>query len=128
MTNQLNVLDITLHVNRSDITALQFIIPLRNEINQVVYSANSRSAFFDIQDGGEYPCGNNNPGSTDTGNPKCFIYNGDNTEMGFPTIITMQDISYTGSIIKARLLFYNPDVNIRWFTVKVRAYSGTPDP
>lgn len=52
MTGRLNVLDMTFNVNRSDITGLQFIIPQVNEINQVLYSANSRSAFFNINDGG----------------------------------------------------------------------------
>ena len=127
MTGRLNVLDMTFYVNRSDITGLQFIIPLRNEINQLIYSANARSAFFNIEDGGQYPCGNNNPGVTGTGYPKCFIYNGDNTDMGFPTIITMIDFQYTGSVIKARLILSNPDIDMRWFTIKVRAFSGTPD-
>ena len=47
--------------------------------------------------------------------------------MGFPTIITMVDFTYSGSIIKARLLFYNPDVNMVWFSIKVKAFAGTPD-
>lgn len=47
--------------------------------------------------------------------------------MGFPTIITMVDFQYSGSVIKARLLLHNPDVVMKWFTIKVRAFSGTPD-
>lgn len=47
--------------------------------------------------------------------------------MGFPTVITMFDFTYSGTIIKARLIFYNPDVPNKWFTIKVKAYSGTPD-
>ena len=69
----------TFYTNRTDITALEFEIPLVNEINTVLYSANSFSAFFSINDGGEYPCGNNDPGVTGTGNPKCYIKNGINT-------------------------------------------------
>lgn len=52
MVDRLNVLDMTLHVNRSDITGLQFIIPQVNEINEVLYNVNSRTAFFSINDGG----------------------------------------------------------------------------
>ncbi len=126
MTGKLNVLDMVFYVNRSDITGLQFIIPQVNEINQPIFGANTLSAFFNINDGGQYPCGNNDPGVPGTGYPKCFIYNGINTEMGFPTIITMFDFVYTGSVIKARLLLYNPDIPNMWFTVKVRAYSDTP--
>ena len=120
------MIDMTFYTNRTDISALEFEIPLVNEINGVVYSANSFTAFFSINDGGEYPCGNNHPGVSGTGNPKCFIYNGDNSEMGFPTVITMLDISYT-SIIRARLLLFNPDQTGVWFSVNVKAYSGTPD-
>ena len=123
---QFNVIDMTLYVNRTDITALQFTIPLLDELNRVVYSANTRSAFFNINDGGQYPCGNNNPGVGGTGTPLCYIYNGDNTEMGFPTIITMFNFRYTGGVIKARLLLYNPDLPSVWFTIKVKAFSGTP--
>lgn len=47
--------------------------------------------------------------------------------MGFPTVITMIDFQYSGSVIKARLLLSNPDIDMKWFTIKVRAYSGTPD-
>ena len=46
--------------------------------------------------------------------------------MGFPTVITMVDISYT-SRIKARLLIHNPDVTGAWFSINVKAYAGTPD-
>ena len=125
MTGKLNLIDMTFYTNRTDITGLQFEVPLVNPINGVVYSSNSLSAFFSISDGGEYPCGNNDPGDSGTSNPKCFIYNGVNTEMGFPTIITMFDITYT-SRIKARLLIYNPDVDGVWFSINVKAFSGTP--
>lgn len=47
--------------------------------------------------------------------------------MGFPTVITMIDFQYTGNVIKARLIFANPDLDMKWFTIKVRAFSGTPD-
>lgn len=48
--------------------------------------------------------------------------------MGFPTIITMVDFQYSAAnIIKARILLHNPDIDMRWFTVKVRAFSGSPD-
>lgn len=128
MTGRLNIFDMTFYVNRSDITGLQFIIPQRNQINQLLYNVNTRSAFFDINDGGQFPCGNNHPGVTGTGYPKCYIYNGDNSQMGFPTIITMVDFQYSAAnIIKARLIFSNPDVDNKWFTIKVRAFSGTPD-
>lgn len=66
----------TLYVSRNDISALQFEIPLVNEVNTVMYSTNFRSAFFNLNDGNEYPCGNNNPAQTNTGNPKCYIFNG----------------------------------------------------
>jgi hypothetical protein len=56
-----------------------------------LFTGNTRSAFFNINDGGQYPCGNNYPGVPGTGKPKCFIYNGKNTHMGFPTVITMID-------------------------------------
>lgn len=47
--------------------------------------------------------------------------------MGFPTIITMFNIKYTGNIIKARLLLYNPITAGVWFTIKAKAFSGTPN-
>jgi hypothetical protein len=56
-----------------------------------LFTGNTRSAFFNINDGGQYPCGNNHPGVPGTGKPKCYIYNGKNTHMGFPTVITMVD-------------------------------------
>ena len=46
--------------------------------------------------------------------------------MGFPTIITMVDITYT-TRIKARLLVHNPDQVGQWFTINVKAYAGNPD-
>lgn len=52
ITSQLNVIDMTFYVNRSDITALQFSIPLVDEMNQVIYSTNAFTAFFGINDGG----------------------------------------------------------------------------
>jgi len=61
-----------------------------------------------------------------TGVPLCYIYNGDITEMGFPTIITMYNFQYSGGVIHARLLLYNPDAAGMWFTIKVKAFSGTP--
>lgn len=47
--------------------------------------------------------------------------------MGFPTVITMTDFVYSGSIIKARLLLKNPDVAAKWFSVRVKAFAGTHD-
>lgn len=46
--------------------------------------------------------------------------------MGFPTVITMIDITYT-SVIRARILLSNPDLAGVWFSINVKAYSGTPD-
>ena len=47
--------------------------------------------------------------------------------MGFPTIITMTDFSYSGSIIRARIVLKNPDVTGKWFSVRVKAFSGVHD-
>lgn len=119
----------TFHVTRTDITGLQFFIPLVDEVNNPIYGANLATAFFGISDGGRYPCGNNDPTDPNTGNPKCYIYNGNNQNMGYPTVITMVDFNYdsTAKVIKARLLLYNPDILTAYFSIRVRAFKGTAD-
>jgi hypothetical protein len=78
-----------------------------------------------LLDGSEYPCGNNNPSETATGNPKCYIFNGDKTNMGIPTSITMYDIAYQNNKIIARIILNNPDVIDSWMSVRVKAYAGS---
>lgn len=46
--------------------------------------------------------------------------------MGYPTVITMVDLVYT-STIKARLLLFNPDSTTTYFSIRVRAFTGTAD-
>lgn len=48
--------------------------------------------------------------------------------MGFPTIISMIDFVYIGPTIKARLILYNPDVTMRWFSIHVKAFAGGSPP
>ena len=116
----------TFYVDINNITALQFEIPLVDEINIPKYSgANFKEAFFNLPDGSEYPCGNNDGLSiTSLGTPKCYIFNGDNTNMGMPTSITIYDINYSNNRIVARILLHNPDVIDSWMSVRVKAYKG----
>eukprot|EP00919_Chromeraceae_sp_WS-2016_P009427 GHVR01022131.1.p1 GENE.GHVR01022131.1~~GHVR01022131.1.p1 ORF type:complete len:167 (-),score=6.48 GHVR01022131.1:1437-1937(-) len=85
------------------------------------------TAFFSINSGGEYPCGNNDGGRTDTGTPKCYILHGSNQNMGSPTVITMLGLKYssTNKLIKVRILLYNPDTVGSWFTINVKAFKGS---
>jgi hypothetical protein len=98
---------------------------LVDDLGVSIFGAGYSNSFFNLLDGDEYPCGNNYPTLITTGNPKCYIFHGEMTMLNNPTSVIMVDFSYSGSIIKARLLFNNPDLNNVWLNVNVRAYSGT---
>lgn len=76
---------------------------------------------MNLEDGDEYPCGNNDPVNPSSGKAKCYLFHGDNTNMGQPATIIMTDFVYTTQI-KARLLLKNPDAIDKWVTINVKAY------
>ena len=102
-----------------------FEIPLIDAAGTQLYPTASKftAAFFDLDNGATYPCGNNGFGAG--GNPKCIILNGDNQYGMTPTRIIMTDFTYS-SQMNCRFLFMNPETNGAYFSVKVKAYGGDP--
>lgn len=90
-----------------------------------VFGTNPKSAFFNLLNGDQYPCGNHQSGLSYTGNPKCYLFYGEDTLLGSPVQIIMTDINY-GTSIKARLLITNPN-SVGWVSVNVYAYAGVQD-
>jgi hypothetical protein len=112
----------TLNTSVSDIKGLKFEIPLVDEFGIQIFS-NPGVAFMDLADGDEYPCGNNDPLNALSGKAKCYLFHGDNLNLGQPTTIIMTDFVYTTQI-KARLLIKNPADVGKWVTVNVKAFKG----
>lgn len=113
-------------VSRSDITALKFEIPLIDESGNSIFGASYSNSFFNLNDGDEYPCGNNQAGTAITGRQKCYIFFGDQLSLGTPVQIIMTDFNY-GTFINARLLIKNPTSIGLWLSLTVKAYTGTQD-
>ena len=78
---------------------------------------------MELADGDEYPCGNNDPANPSSGKAKCYLFHGDNLNMGQPATIIMTDFVYTTQI-KARLIIKNPAAIDKWVTVNVKAFRG----
>lgn len=95
-----------------------------NEAGQQIYGTNSRTAFFSLNDGDEYPCGNNGVGVTSKA--KCLLYHGENIKLGTSTKILVTDFTYAGNVLYIRVLLYNPiDVGV-WFSINAKVYTGAP--
>jgi hypothetical protein len=124
IVNQLNSINLVLTFNRTDITGLVFEIPLRDTAGTYLYSDDAKfaTAFMSLENGATYPCGNNGYGAG--GKPKCIILNGDNTKETVSTKIIMTDFTYNQKM-NCRFIFYNPDTDGAYFSVKVKAYGGT---
>ena len=124
MTSQLNVIDITLTVNASvtDIKGLKFEIPLVDEFGIQVFD-DPTTSFMGLDDGEEYPCGNNDPLFAASGKAKCYLFRGNNANMGRPTTIIMTDFKYSTQI-RARFVMKNPGIAGNWVTINVKAYKG----
>ena len=124
INNKLNVINMKLTFNKTDITGLVFEFPLRDELGNYLYSSTSarNNAFLNLEDGSTYPCGNHGHGAG--GNVKCFIFNGDHNQLTSPTKIIMTDFTYT-SEMNCRFIFTNPESTSRYFSVKVKAFGGT---
>lgn len=107
MINQINVINLVLTFNRTDVTGLVFEIPLVDAAGTALYPTDSRlsDAFFDLEDGSTYPCGNHGLGAG--GNVKCIILNGNNDHETTPTRIIMTDFTYS-SQMNCRFIFRNP--------------------
>lgn len=84
---------------------------------------NKGPAFMDLEDGDEYPCGNNDPANANSGRPKCYLFHGNENGPGEPASIIMTDFKYTTQI-KARLIMRNPATAGVWFTIIAKAYKG----
>jgi hypothetical protein len=84
---------------------------------------NPTQMFMNLNNGDQYPCGNNDPTNPTAGTPKCYLFYGSNLNMGQPTKITMTDFNCTTQI-KARLILYNPATSGIWFSINVKAYQG----
>jgi hypothetical protein len=97
-----------------------------DEFNNQIFGASYKSSFFNLENGDEYPCGNNQLGITKTGSHKCYIFYGGYNIMGSPVQIIMTDFNQ-GATIKARLMITNPSIGGAWITVNVKAYTGTQD-
>jgi hypothetical protein len=121
---QLNVLDMSFTVSRSDITALKFEIPLVDASGTPIFGPSFQSSFFNLKNGDEYPCGNNQVGIVQTGNHKCYLFYGGANLIGSPVQIIMTDFNQ-GTTIKARLMLINPSISGMWISVNVIGYTGT---
>lgn len=122
LTTIINPIHMTLTFNRTDVTGLVFEILQVDEKGNQILNTYTSSSFFDLNDGAAYPC--SNYGFSAGGNPKCVIFNGDNTNKGIPTRIFMTDFTYVQDM-NVRLLIKNTDVPNVWLSVKVLAYGGT---
>lgn len=122
IANKLNVITMQLWFNSvaTLVEGLVFEIPTVDELGVPIYS-NPTAAFFSLDDGAPYPCGNN--GLAATGNVKCFLEKGDSSGLGTPVRIHMTDFYYFGSMM-VRLIFQNPDAN-KFLSVKVHAYGNS---
>ena len=107
IASELNVFNMILTFNRTDITGLVFEIPLRDDQGNYLYtSAGAKTAaFLDTEDGSTYPCGNH--GLSAGGNVKCIVQLGDFTLLTSPTRIIMTDFTYV-SQMNCRILLKNP--------------------
>lgn len=119
----LNVLNLRLTFNRTDITGLVFEIPLMDSAGNYLYTtgAAQTAAFLSLEDGSTYPCGNN--GYSAGGNVKCFVKIGVFSDLTIPTRIIMTDFTYV-SQMNCRFLINNPETVGSYFSVKVKAYGG----
>ncbi len=124
MNSQLNVINLQMTFNRTDITGLVFQIPVKDTAGNYLYAdaATLAAAFFNLENGATYPCGNH--GLNAGGNVKCTILNGDITYGTLPTRIIMTDFTYS-SQMNCRFIFLNPSTVNSFFSVKVKAYGGT---
>jgi hypothetical protein len=110
--------------NDPTVTGLVFEFPLLSETGVPIYNNPLTVNFFGLPDGAPYPCGNSNNGWTTTKpTVKCYIKNGDTTNLYTPTRIFMSDFTYSGTMT-VRLLFHNPSPN-NWLNIKIKAYGGS---
>lgn len=123
---QLNVLDMSFTVTRTDITAFKFEIPLVDEYDTPIFGASFQNSFFNLLNGDEYPCGNNQVGIAQTGNHKCYLFYRGGNPIGSPVHIIMTDFNQ-GTTINARLMLINPSLTGMWISVNVMAYTGKQD-
>lgn len=99
-----------------------------DENNHPIFGPTYSSSFFNLANGDEYPCGNNQPAVTFTKSHKCYIFYGDPDFMGSHVQIIMTDLTQSASqVINARLLLRNPSIVGQWLSVKVKAYGGGRD-
>lgn len=97
-----------------------------DEFNNQIFGASYKTSFFNLENGDEYPCGNNQLGIAQTSNHKCYLYYGAYNVMGSPTTIIMTDFNQ-GTNINVRLMLNNPSNWNVWVSVNVKAYTGTQD-
>lgn len=121
--SQLNVVNLKLTFNRTDITGLVFDIPLIDSQSNYLFTSGGAiaGAFLGLEDGSTYPCGNN--GFSAGGNVKCLVKTGVYTDLTIPTRIIMTDFTYV-STMNCRFLITNPETVGSFFSVRVRAYGG----
>lgn len=120
----LNLIDITIITNRTDITALKIEFSMVNPDSSTLVGSSVSSMFHNLNDGDPFPCGNNQPSVFITGMPRCYYQKGDTTKLGYPASIIMTQFSYSGQI-NARLLIQNPTATGVFITVHIKAYAGT---
>lgn len=97
-----------------------------DESNNQIFGASYKTSFFNLENGDEYPCGNNQLGIAQTSIHKCYLFYGSYNVMGSPVSIIMTDFNQ-GTNINVRLMMINPSVWSAWISVKVKAYTGTQD-
>jgi len=123
----LNFVTLQLTFNRTDITGLVFEIPSIDKNGNPLFTSTAQlsATFLNQQNGGSYPCGNH--GFNAGGNVQCYILNGDYANIGLATRIVMTQFTYVTQM-NCRLVFVNPPVANRYFSVIVRAFGGTASP
>jgi hypothetical protein len=121
--SQLNILNMLLTFNRTDITGLVFEIPSIDKNGNALFSSSGQlsTTFMSQQNGGSYPCGNN--GYNAGGSVRCILLNGDYSQAGVVTRVIMTEFTYVTQM-NCRLVFVNPPNNGVWFSVKVKAFGG----
>jgi hypothetical protein len=99
---QLNYLEFTITLSRSDINGLVLEIPVVNEDGVIIYSD---PMLLGLQSGSKYPCSMGVYAAV-----YCYYVQGSSTNYGSPTRIYITDFAIPGNnSLSFRMLFTNPD-------------------
>lgn len=118
--SQLNYLDFTITLSRSDINGLVLEIPIVSEDGTVIFS-NLATSFLGLPSGSKYPCSMGIYASV-----YCYFIQGVTTNYGSPARIYITDFSIPGNnSLSFRMLFTNPDIQNVFPKFTFKAFGGS---